>query len=73
MKMKYNEIPISKKVENRDFVTFSLDRKTVEKFNDLSSYYGHGGKRRLIEYLINNAELFIDFPRGKQLENQKKT
>jgi hypothetical protein len=71
--MKYNEIPLSVKTKEREFVTFCLDSKTNQKFNDLSAFYGHGGKRRLLEFLINHAENILDFPKGKHMENEGET
>lgn len=36
-------------------LTAQLDKDLVERFDKISSSYGWGAKRRIIEYALNNA------------------
>lgn len=60
-KKKWNDIDIPRTDIERVLVTFNLDKKVIENFNDHAKKYGHGGKRRLMEYIINNGIKCIDF------------
>ena len=55
-KINWTDLPLSKKTKERTFVTLNLDSKSIEKFNQYSEYYGHGGKRRLMEFILDNIE-----------------
>jgi len=62
-KKKWNEIDIPRMNTERVLVTFNLEKNVLEHFNDHARLYGHGGKRRLMEYIIKKGIESIDFER----------
>lgn len=64
-RIQWTDIPFPRKTKEKTFVTLHVDSKALEKFNKLSELYGHGGKRRLMEFALNNIELLVDFPKEK--------
>jgi hypothetical protein len=64
-RVQWTDIPFPRKTKEKTFVTLNIDIQAWDKFNKFSELYGHGGKRRLMEFALNNLELLVDFPTEK--------